>query len=81
MAWAQMQKGEIMETVILLLVETPDGHLKLADVGPDFDNKVLMGNMEDLLLVEMVGNRLLNEGVIVSYQLLQTVGSPITKNN
>ncbi len=63
-------------TVYLLLLELPDGRLRVSQGRDDAPIVAVEGNQ--YLLIEM-GDRLIEEGCVVGYQLLKTAGEPVRK--
>ena len=65
------------ENLFLLMVELADGQLILAHGGPSRHNKILVARTGNREALEHVGQRILDEGLAIGYQILITAGPPV----
>lgn len=60
-----------------IMAEYLDGHVRLMHTDKDY----LIANEDNLHLLNDLGNRMLEDGLIISYQILELIGHPVTLEN
>jgi len=69
------------ENLFLLMIELADGRLMLANGGPDRHNKILVARKGNRDALEKIGQRILDEGLAIGYQILITASPPVRTYN
>jgi hypothetical protein len=57
------------------MAEHLDGRVRLMHTDKDY----LLAEEDSVYLLNELGDRMLEEGLIISYQILELVGSPVSK--
>lgn len=58
-----------------IMAEHLDGRVRLMHTDKDY----LLAEEDSVYLLNELGDRMLEEGLIISYQILELVGSPVSK--
>jgi hypothetical protein len=58
-----------------IMAEYLDGHVRLMCTDKDY----LLAKEDSVHLLSELGDRMLEEGLIISYQILELIGSPVSK--
>ena len=65
------------EPVYLMMIENLDGRITLANGGENKNFKLLVARKPCRDILDEMGTRLLNDGMIAGYQILVTDGLPV----
>lgn len=57
-----------------IMAEYLDGHVRLMESSKDY----VVATEDNKYLLNEIGDRLLEDGLIISYQILELIGQPVT---
>lgn len=65
------------EPLYMLMIEFADGNIQLAKNGPQDSGQLIISTENDVHLLKKLGDDLIDEKIIIGYQLITTFEPPV----